>query len=182
MADTIKLKKPRRLKVKKTRKVREKRPPVVAGWREWASLPDLGVSFLKVKLDTGARTSALHAWKIEPFERNGDEWVRFDLHPVQRNKAVRVSCEAPIVGRRTVRSTSGKTENRYVIHTMIMLGERKKTIEVTLTNRDHMGFRMLLGRTAMRRWIVVDPSRSFLHPVLSSSAKNTNPLETGDTP
>ena len=176
MADTPKT---RRTKHSKARKARTKRQPVAAGWREWASLPGLGIPFMKVKLDTGARTSALHAWNIQPFERDGNGWVRFDLHPVQRNNAVRVACEAPVVGRRTVGSTSGKTETRYVIHTTIVLGGQERNIEVTLTNRDQMGFRMLLGRTAMRRWIVVDPARSFLHPAVSSNTPAAQPSTIG---
>lgn len=152
---------------KKTAKQRTKRggkrQVVVAGWREWAALPDFDVSSIKVKLDTGARTSALHAWNIHPFEKDGEDWVGFELHPVQRNNTTRIPCEAPIIGRRSVRSTSGKAEIRYVIRTAVLLGGEKKNIEVTLTNRDQMGFRMLIGRTAMRRWIIVDPSRSFLH-------------------
>ncbi len=175
-------KRAKRSKLRKASKARTKRQPVVAGWREWAALPGLGVSFMKVKLDTGARTSALHAWKIQPFERDGEEWVRFELHPVQRNNAVRVACEAPLAGRRTVRSTSGKTENRYVVRTAIVLGGQERTIEVTLTNRDQMGFRMLLGRTAMRRWIVVDPARSFLHPAVSTNTPVPRSSKTGETP
>ena len=166
-------------KKRKIRLVRTKRQPLVAGWREWASLPDLGVSFIKVKLDTGARTSALHAWKIKPFERDGEDWVRFDLYPVQRNKAVRIACEAPLVGQRIVRSTSGNTEKRYVIRTPLMLGGQERVIEVTLTNRDHMGFRMLLGRTAMRGRIIVDPARSYLHPAVSSNMPVSGAPETG---
>lgn len=135
--------------------------PVVAGWREWVALPDLGVEFIKAKLDTGARTSALHAFRLQPFERDGATWVRFELHPVQRDNSVRVPCEAPVVARRKVRSTSGHVDERWVIRTRVALGGHRRTIEVTLTNRDPMGFRMLLGRTAMRRWIVVDPSRSY---------------------
>ncbi|NQV45898.1 MAG: ATP-dependent zinc protease [Rhodospirillales bacterium] len=149
--------------VKKIKKRRPKRQPVVAGWREWVALPVFGVASLKVKLDTGARTSALHAWDIHPFERDGVLWVRFTLHPLQRNNSVRIPCEAPLVGKRAVRSTSGKSETRFVIRTTVLLGGQERKIEVTLTNRDQMGFRMLLGRTAMRRWIVVDPARSFLH-------------------
>lgn len=144
--------------------------PVLAGWREWISLPELGAGVMKAKLDTGARTSALHAWNIWCFERDGEDWVQFDLHPVQRNNMISVTCEAPLVDRRSVKSTSGKVEERFVICTTVMLGGEKRTVEVTLTNRDEMGFRMLLGRTAMRRWIVVDPSRSFLH--------GTNPART----
>lgn len=156
-------KRPKAKTVKTAKKRRTKRQAVVAGWREWAAIPEFDVRAIKVKLDTGARTSALHAWNIRPFERDGEDWVSFELHPVQRNNAVRIPCEAPIIGRRSVRSTSGKAETRYVIRTTVMLGGREKRIEVTLTNRDEMGFRMLIGRTAMRRWIIVDPSRSFLH-------------------
>lgn len=148
---------------RKTKRRKPTKDLVLAGWREWASLPDLGVNTIKMKLDTGARTSALHAWNIWTFERDGEDWVRFDLHPVQRNNAVSVTCEAPLVDRRSVKSTSGKAEERFVIRTKVVLGGKTRTIEVTLTNRDEMGFRMLLGRTAMRRWVVVDPARSFLH-------------------
>lgn len=145
------------------RKARKNKQPVMAGWREWAALPNLDVRAIKVKLDTGARTSALHAWNIWAFERDGEDWVQFDVHPVQRNNAICITCEAPLVGRRSVKSTSGKAEERFVIRTKVVLGGEARTVEVTLTNRDEMGFRMLLGRTAMRRWVAVDPARSFLH-------------------
>jgi len=128
--------------VKKIKKRPPKRQSVIAGWREWAALPILGVSSLKVKLDTGARTSALHAWDIHPFMHDDVPWVRFTLHPLQRNNFARIPCESPLVGTRVVRSTSGKTETRYVIRTIVLLGGQERTIEVTLTNREQMGFRM----------------------------------------
>lgn len=159
----------------KRKKRKPSRQPVLAGWREWISLPGLGAGAIKAKLDTGARTSALHAWNIWTFERDGEDWVQFDLHPVQRNNAVCVTCEAPLIGRRMIKSTSGKSEERFVIRTTVMLGGEKRAIEVTLTNRDEMGFRMLLGRTAMRRWVVVDPASSFLHgtnPARSNGVDN----------
>jgi len=136
--------------------------PLIAGWREWVSLPDLDVHAIKAKLDTGARTSALHAWKIQPFHRDDAAWVRFDLHPAQRSNRYVIACEAPVVSQRTIRSSSGETEERYVIKTSVRLGQHDRIVEVTLTNRDEMGFRMLLGRSAMNRWLMVDPSKSFL--------------------
>ncbi len=150
-------------KVKKVRKRRAKRRVEVAGWREWATIPGFDIRAIKVKLDTGARTSALHAWNIKPFERDGEPWVSFELHPVQRNNAVRILCEAKVTGKRSVRSTSGKAETRYVVRARVKIGVQEKEIEITLTNRDQMGFRMLIGRSAMKGWLMVDPSKSFLH-------------------
>ncbi len=132
--------------------------PLLAGWREWAALPELGITALKVKVDTGALTSALHAIHVRLC---GHERVRFDVHPVQRRSEYTVSCEADLVGRRLVRSSSGHHEYRPVIRTAILLGGRQWSIDLTLTNRDSMGFRMLLGRRAMRRRLIVDPARSF---------------------
>ena len=155
--------------------------PSVAGWREWVTLPNLDIHAIKAKLDTGARTSALHAWRIEPFERDGSPWVRFDVHPAQRSNRYVIACEASVASQRTVRSSSGETEERYVIRTSVRLGGRKRIIEVTLTNRDEMGFRMLLGRSAMNRWLLVDPSKSFLQgekPAIvkkDQAERNSNP-------
>lgn len=175
------------IRSRRTGRRNARKEPVLAGWREWASLPDLGVNTIKAKLDTGARTSALHAWNIWTFERDGEDWVQFDLHPVQRNNAVCVTCEAPLVGRRHVKSTSGKAEERFVIRTTVMLGGETRAVEVTLTNRDEMGFRMLLGRTAMHRWVVVDPARSYLHgknPLRSNNSgamlKTARFMDTGE--
>lgn len=131
------------------------------GWREIVALPELGVPALKAKVDTGARTSALHAWHVEEIERDGEAWVRFELHPQQRSAAGAVTAEARLVDQRPVRSSSGRAEHRHVIETDVELGGQRWPIEVTLTRRDAMGFRMLLGRQAIRRRFVVDPGRSW---------------------
>ncbi len=136
--------------------------PLAIGWREWVGLPDLEVEAIKAKIDTGARTSALHAFRIEPYWREGQIWVRFELAPLQRNSATRVRCEARAIDQRTVRNSSGGVEQRYVIKTMLRLGDARWPIELTLTNRDQMGFRMLLGRTALKGRTVIEPGRSFL--------------------
>ncbi|MCP1676603.1 hypothetical protein J2T57_003774 [Natronocella acetinitrilica] len=138
------------------------REPLLVGWREWGSLPVLGIQAIKVKVDTGALTSALHAIHVHRFTENGRERVRFDVHPLQRRSDVTVRCEADLVGERLVRSSSGHHEERPVIRTPILIGGRQWIIDITLTNRDSMGFRMLLGRRAMRRRIIVDPSHAFL--------------------
>jgi hypothetical protein len=148
----------------KRRAKRHAKPRVektVIGWREWVALPGLGVERIKAKIDTGARTSALHAWNIRPFERQGAPWVRFEVHPVQRNNRIILSCAAPVVDRREVRSSSGHREIRYVVATALDIGGDRRDIELTLTKRDEMGFRLLLGRTALRGHHLVDPGRSY---------------------
>jgi hypothetical protein len=136
--------------------------PLTIGWREWVSLPDLNVDAIKAKIDTGARTSALHAFRIEPFQREGATWVRFELHPLQRSRAMRVTSEACVVDERSVRSSNGRVDRRYIIKTLLRLGDVAWPIELSLANRDEMGFRMLLGRTALRGRTVIEPGRSFL--------------------
>ncbi|MZR62308.1 ATP-dependent zinc protease [Alcanivorax sp. DP30] len=133
---------------------------VTVGWREWASLPELGIDAIKMKVDTGARTSAIHAFEVESFMRDGQEWVRFSLHPIQEHPQITV-CEAPVLDRRVVTDSGGHKEERPVIVTTIDLGGRQWPIEVTLTDRENMIFRMLLGRTAMNE-IMVEPTASFL--------------------
>jgi hypothetical protein len=134
----------------------------IIGWREWVALPALGVPCIKVKVDTGARSSALHAWNIEEFQRKGAAWVRFDVHPLQRADEPSLTCEAAVVDWRSVTNSGGRTEQRYVIETELEFADIRWPIEITLTKRDELGFRMLLGRTALRGWAIVDPARSFL--------------------
>lgn len=131
------------------------------GWREWLALPEIGLHAIKAKIDTGARTSALHAWKIEPFRDGGAPWLRFHLHPLQRNTELSVACLAPVHDRRVVSDSGGHRERRYVIETPVQMGAYSWHIELTLTDRDTMLFRMLLGRRAMRGLQVV-PNASFL--------------------
>ena len=135
---------------------------MLVGWREWVGLPELGVAAVKAKIDTGARTSAIHAFTIEPFTREGEDWVAFVLHPVQGDNTVRVACEARVHDRRVIKSSSGHEQHRYVIRTALVLGGETWPVELTLARRDEMGFRMLIGRSALRRRVVVDPARSFL--------------------
>ncbi|WP_320007179.1 RimK/LysX family protein [Maridesulfovibrio sp.] len=135
---------------------------LILGWREWVSLPDLGINAIKVKIDSGARTSALHAYFVEPFEQENIRMVRFGMHPIQGNEKFTVICETEVHDLRVVTDSGGHREERYVIKTPIVLGERKRNIELTLTNRDTMKFRMLLGRTAMDNDIVISPAKSYL--------------------
>ena len=131
------------------------------GWREWVSLPKLGVPRIKAKIDTGARSSALHAFDIEFVKRHGDAYVRFVLHPLQRRAKGSVSVEVPLLGERHVKSSNGHVSRRPVIRTEVeLLGERRE-VELTLVSRDQMGFRMLLGREAIRDAFLVDPGRSY---------------------
>jgi len=134
----------------------------VAGWREWVSLPELGVGWIKAKLDTGARTSALHAFDLEEFQRDGKAWVRFSIHPWQRSADDAVTAELPVHDVRQVRSSSGHVQERYVVLLALRIGERVITTEVTLTRRDEMGFRLLVGREALRQGFYVDSERSYL--------------------
>lgn len=132
------------------------------GWREWVGLPDLGVERIKAKVDTGARTSALHAWNVALEQTSDGDWVHFELHPLQRDDGTVIACRAPIADIREVRNSGGRKERRYVIRTALKLGEDVFPVEVGLANRDEMGFRLLIGREAVRGKAVVDPGRSFL--------------------
>ncbi len=133
----------------------------VIGWREWVGLPELGIEAIKAKVDTGARSSSLHAFELEAFTRNGVDWVRFEIHPNQRNAANPVLTEAPVLEYRSIRSSSGVASRRPVIVTPVRLMDQVWPVELTLANRDEMGFRMLLGRQAFRRRFLVDAGRSY---------------------
>jgi len=139
--------------------MREKR---TLGWREWVAFPELGIARIKAKVDTGARSSTLHAFWTEPFERDGAPWIRFGVHPQQGDTGEVVVCEAPVLDRRMVRDSGGHEEMRHVIKTTLSIGGESRRVEVTLTDRDTMKFRVLIGRTAMRGRYTVDPGKSFL--------------------
>ena len=134
----------------------------VSGWREWLSLPTLKVDRIKAKIDSGARTSVIHAFDVRSFFDRGTPHVSFVLHPVQRCQSPAIDCIAEIRDERLVRSSSGHEERRFVIEVEAKLGSLSWPIELTLTDRDQMGFRMLLGREAIRRQFLIDPHRSFL--------------------
>lgn len=141
---------------KKRRKLRR------IGWQEWVSLPLLGITHIKAKVDTGARTSALHAFSVTPFKEGNQEKVRFDIHPVQNDVSVVVTCVADVIDKRFITDSGGHREERYVIRTTLVLAGRSWPIEITLTERDTMLFRMLLGRSAIRKRYIVNPARSFI--------------------
>ena len=134
---------------------------VILGKEEWCALPELGLPAIKARVDSGAKTSSLHAFNLHEFEENGKKYVHFDIHPVQDNRKIIQSCRGRVVDRRSVKSSSGDKEKRYVIRTPIRLGEQSWDIEITLTNRDTMGYRMLLGREAMAGRTLIDPDASF---------------------
>jgi hypothetical protein len=135
----------------------------VVGWREWLCLPELGIPAIRAKIDTGARTSALHAFKIEPFDNQGEAWVRFHLHPYKGKREHIIICESAILERRCITDSGGHREERYVIATHVNMGRYLLNVELSLTNRANMRYVMLLGRTALRdAHLIVDPSHSYL--------------------
>jgi hypothetical protein len=134
---------------------------LLIGWREWISLPKLKIPVMKAKVDTGAKTSSLHAFRIETYTERGIAMVRFHVHPVQRREDLVVVCHAPIIDYRVVSDSGGHRESRYVIETGLSIGGLSWPIEVTLANRETMNFRFLLGRSAMTHFLL-DPSKSFL--------------------
>lgn len=135
---------------------------IVLGWREWVSVPELGIEQIKVKIDTGARTSSIHAFFVDPYYQDQQLRVRFGVHPKQNNPDTVNECDAPVVDQRLVSDSGGHEENRYFIMTTLVIGNIQFKTEVNLTNRDTMKFRMLLGRTAMANRFIVDPLQSYL--------------------
>ena len=133
----------------------------VIGWREWVSLPDLDIAQIKIKVDTGLKICSLHASNIEPFEQGGESWVSFDIHPLQADVHHRVACKSPVIGKRSVRD-GGVVEERYIIPVKILLGDDSWESEASLTNRENMLFRMVLGRADIENRYLIDVSSSYL--------------------
>jgi len=134
------------------------------GRAEWCSMPDLGIPLIKARIDTGAKTSAIHARNIAPFEKDGVQYVSFEIHPIQRTRKATIRCEDKVNDYRCVKSTTGTTEERYVIETRLQIGgDYDQLVEVTLTNRRSMSYRMLIGRQALNKRAIIDPGRSCLH-------------------
>ncbi|MES0404044.1 MAG: RimK/LysX family protein [Hyphomicrobium sp.] len=145
-----------------TPRLRHRAEKSILGWREWVTFPDFGDVRVKAKVDTGARTSALHALNINVVQKNGQSLVSFELRPEQRDDGTAVQCVAPLIARRSVKSSNGQTEERLFVSASICIEGRCWPIELSLTRRDEMGFRMLLGRNAVRGKYLVDPGRSFV--------------------
>jgi len=144
----------------KVRKKKEK--PLEIGWREWAELPSLCDRRILAKIDTGAKTSAIHAYRIREVEIDGRAHVEFRLHPVQKRRQPEIRCVAPVHDKRVFRSSNGAEQERIVIVAKLRLGGRERLIELSLANRDDMGFRLLIGRDALRKNVIIHPARSFL--------------------
>lgn len=150
--------------------IKKKKTKEIIGWKEWFNLECIGLPAIKGKIDTGAKTSALHAFNIENFYLEDVEYVKFDIHPLQKNKQLSKSCTARVVDKRMVSDSSGRKEKRFVIKSLLKIGNKKVTIELTLANRDSMTFRMLLGRDAVKQLkMLVDSSKSFVQGVFLKS-------------
>ena len=143
-------------------KKKETKEKLIVGWREWAGLPHLGVEMIKVKIDTGAKTASLHAFDLMPFTYMGEDWIQFDIHPLQDNDTIIHRCTAPIIDYRWITSSTGHSQQRYIIRTTLTIGDFSSSVAISLAKRDEMGFRMLIGRDALGDHILVNPSHSFL--------------------
>jgi hypothetical protein len=146
------------------------------GWREWVALPELGIPAIKAKVDTGARTSALHTFDLDVYHDDSRLMARFRIHPLQRRTDVELTCTATVIDQRLIKDSGGHSEKRYVIRTMLNCAGHEWPIEITLTNRDDMSFRMLLGRTALAQAeALVDPARSYLGAPKPTSVYKAKP-------
>jgi ribosomal protein S6--L-glutamate ligase len=157
---------------------------MIIGSEEWFTFPNLNIPYIKARIDSGAKTSALHAININSFIRDNENWVKFDINPLQNNTKAVIHCEAKLIDKRVVKSSSGFREQRYVIETELKVGEESWNIEMTLTNRDSMGFRMLLGREAMSGRLLVDPEQKYVlgqtsSEVLKAHYKSAEEVKSG---
>jgi ribosomal protein S6--L-glutamate ligase len=141
-------------------KVSDRQIKITVGRKEWCGFPDLMIPAIKSRVDSGAKTSSIHAFNIIEFDRQDIAWVSFEVHPLQKDNKTQIRCESPIIDKRNIKSSNGKKERRIVIRTSLQLGESNWEIDLSLTNRDAMGYRMLLGREAMMHRIIVDPAKS----------------------
>lgn len=162
---------------KKERGLVEPSKKIRIGWQEWVSLPSIGVPMVKAKIDTGAKTSSLHAMDIRRYKKNQKDYVSFKVHPLQGTKKIAVVCHAPIIDYRAVMSSNAQLEKRYVISSIIILGGKSWEIEITLSNRDPLRFRMLLGRQALNSRVLIDPAKRLLTQSISPKAAKAIYLE-----
>jgi len=153
--------------------------PVTIGWREWMSLPQLNIPIIKIKADTGARTSCLHALDITPFEKDGKEFVSFNVAPLQRNDELVLRCTAPVIDQRVIRNSGGQTQLRYVVQTLLRYGDTERVIDLTLNARTNMKYRMLLGRTSLSPNLIVDSNTSYQLGRTEARQHYPNLLENG---
>jgi hypothetical protein len=158
------------LKRKTQRKEIEVSKYLLIGGNEWCALPELGIHMIKAKIDTGAKTSAIHAYDIKSYFLKRRKYVRFKVHPLQRRNDISISCHAEIIDERHIMSSNGHIENRYVIRTPIILGTEQWMIQLTLSNRDPLRFRMLLGREALNGRFLIEPNKRLLQgkPILNA--------------
>lgn len=159
---------------------------LVIGSQEWCSLKDIGIPAIRARIDTGAKTSSLHAFNIQPFYKKSEQWVSFEVHPISENRNIVLRCEAQVIDQRNIKSSSGLSEKRFVIKTTVSIGDKSWAIEVTLSNRDNMGFKMLLGREAMKNKLIVNPAKQYvlgnksnteIESTYNSSKKNKSGLK-----
>lgn len=134
----------------------------IIGWREWAALPELGVDRINAKIDTGAKTSAIHAFRTKQIETEDGPVVEFFVHPRRRRKKPEIFCRAPLIDTRLIKSSNGQTEERFVIETPLRMGDQTWKIELSLTNRDAMGYRILIGRDALAKRFLIQSDASYL--------------------